>query len=308
MSDREAYYRAARSWAEDVRAKRSRSTQIAWMVAGIAVGAAALEAVALALLTPLKTVQPITLLVDRQTGYVQALDPSTPQRVAADSALTDAYVAQYVIGREGFDRATLQVDYRRVALWSTGRARSAYLATMAASNPASPVQSLPAGSVVSVRVKSVSRLQSGVRLVRFDTQQMDGSGQVERSRPWISVIRFQYSDAPMAFADRLVNPLGFQVTSYRRDAEAPPSDSTQALSKVETPAVARRASAIEPMRISASMSPRDAGNLDGAQETAGGVGGPFVAAGRVPMRQVPVGSPLMPSGSLAVENLGYREP
>ena len=35
----------------------------------------------LAMLAPLKTVQPITLLVDRQTGFVQALDPQSPQRV-----------------------------------------------------------------------------------------------------------------------------------------------------------------------------------------------------------------------------------
>lgn len=131
------------------------SRKIAWTVAGIAISAAAFEAVALAMLVPLKTVQPITLLVDRQTGLVQALDPTTPQRVAADAAPTDAYLARYVAAREGFDRATIQLDYRRVALWSAGRARSSHLSTMAVGNPANPVQSISAGSIVSVRVKSV---------------------------------------------------------------------------------------------------------------------------------------------------------
>jgi len=38
-------------------------------------------------------------------------------------------------------------------------------------------------------------------------------------RSWISTVRYRYVDAPMSLEDRLINPLGFQVVSYRRDAE-----------------------------------------------------------------------------------------
>lgn len=295
MTERETYFRDARSWAEDTRARTSRSKQIAWTIAGIAIGAAAFEAVALAMLTPLKTVQPITLLVDRQTGFVQALDPNTPQRVSADAALTDAYLAQYVLAREGFDRATLPIDYRKVALWSAGNARASYLSGIAATNPASPIQALPGGSVITARVKSVSRLQSGISLVRFDTQRTDRNGQAEAPRPWIAVIRFRYSAAPMAFGDRLVNPLGFQVIGYRRDAEAPPAPETVTSQVVtRTSAVQEPVSVIEtrtaPVATTRSLAVRRAP----VRIVQGGVGGPFISQREVPTNQIPMGSPLGP--------------
>lgn len=222
MADKESYFEGARSWATDERARDNRTIRIAWIIAGLACGVAVLEALALVALTPLKTVQPVTLLVDRHTGYVQELDPSRPVKVSADQALTNAFLAQYVTAREGFDRATVSLDYRRTGLWSAGRARSAYLASMPATNPASPFQLYPPGTVLRARVKSVSRLNASTALVRFDTQRQDRNGRVDAPSSWISVVRFRYSDAPMRMEDRLLNPLGFQVTGYRKDAEIPP--------------------------------------------------------------------------------------
>lgn len=309
MTERETYFKEARSWAEDTRANASRSKQIAWTIAGIAVGAAAFEAVALAMLTPLKTVQPITLLVDRQTGFVQALDPNTPQRVSADAALTDAYLAQYVSAREGFDRATLQVDYRRVALWSAGRARTSYLSGIAATNPASPIQALPAGTLISVRVKSVSRLQTGVSLVRFDTQRIDRNGQAEAARPWISVVRFRYSNAPMAFADRLVNPLGFQVTGYRRDAEAPPVPDAAGSPPVVSAATVSTALPVNEIRVTSAVPTRPPViRRNPAPSVVGGIGGPFIAPREVPANQIPMGSPLEPGIGVTAASVAGQQP
>jgi type IV secretion system protein VirB8 len=215
------YFDHAASWAASAEAEAARSRRLAWTIAGIAAALALFEAVALAMLVPLKTVQPITLLVDRHTGYVQALDPTSPKRIVADEALTQSILAQYVNAREGFDRATLSADYRKVALLSSGPARTSYLAAIPASNPASPLNQFPPGTAVTTRVKSVSKLDPGTAMVRFDTQQQDRSGRVGAAQPWISVIRYRYTDAPMTVEDRLVNPLGFQVLTYRRDAEAP---------------------------------------------------------------------------------------
>lgn len=220
MNKQRDYFEQAASWASDTQSLAIRSRKIAWTIGAVAIGIAALEAIALAMLVPLKTVQPITLLVDRQTGFVQALDPQSPRRVVADDALTQSYLAQYVTAREGFDRAIVSADYRKVALLSSGTARSAYLADMPASSASSPFQRYPAGTIVSVQVKSVSKLGPGTALVRFDTQQQSRAGPSGLAQPWVAVIRYRYTDAPMSLEDRLVNPLGFQVLSYRRGAEA----------------------------------------------------------------------------------------
>lgn len=228
MKNKTEYFEQARSWAADSQLAGQRQLRFAWILAAVIGLIAVLEAVALMMLTPLKTVQPVTLLVDRQTGYVQALNPLEPQRIGADAALTQSLLAQYVNAREGFDRGTIRTDYRRVALWSSGVARSQYLSQMPSENSKSPFHTVPSGWSVAVHVKSVSPLAAGLAMVRFDTIRQDRTGRMERADPWVAVVRYAYSDAPMSFEDRLLNPLGFQVSSYRRDAEAPSVDPTTA--------------------------------------------------------------------------------
>jgi len=218
----DAYYREAGSWAEDNRAALGRSRRTAWIVAGVTSAIALMEAAAMLALTPLKTVEPYTLLVDKQTGYVQALKPLDAQQVGPNTALTQSFLVQYVIARESFDAATLQASYRKVSLWSEGEARKAYMGFMQANNPDSPLVRLPRSTVVETRVKSVSPLGRNEALVRFETIQRDANGAVQPARAWVSVIRYRYSGAPMSLEDRFVNPLGFEVTHYRRDAEALP--------------------------------------------------------------------------------------
>jgi type IV secretion system protein VirB8 len=216
----DAYYREAGSWAEDRQDALRGSRRTAWIVAGVACAVALFEALALLMLTPLKTVEPYTLLVDKQTGFVQTLKPLESQQVSGNTALTQSFLVQYVIARESFDSASLQSNYRKVALWSEGNARAGYIAGMQASNPESPLASLPRSTVVETRVKSVSPLGNGSAMVRFDTIRHDAGGRAQPPQPWVVVIRYRYSGEPMRVEDRFVNPLGFQVSHYRRNPEA----------------------------------------------------------------------------------------
>src|SRR3546814_9384978 len=59
-------------------------------------------------------------------------------------------------------------------------------------------------------------------MVRFDTQRRDANGHAAPAQPWVAVLRFGYSGEAMSAADRMINPLGFKVTSYRKSAEALP--------------------------------------------------------------------------------------
>jgi type IV secretion system protein VirB8 len=216
----DAYYHEAGSWAEDQQRSLRSSRRTAWIVAGGAATIAVAEALALLMLTPLKTVEPYTLLVDKQTGYVQALKPLNAEMVSPNAALTQSFLVQYVIAREGFDITGTQTSYRKVMLWSQGDARNAYAAFMQASNPESPLTRLPRTSVIETRVKSVSPLGGNAALVRFETIQRDAGRPAQPARAWVSLIRYRYSGAPMRLEDRFVNPLGFEVTHYQRSAEA----------------------------------------------------------------------------------------
>lgn len=220
-----AYYVEADSWAHDRVDALQVSRRTAWRVAFAASLIAVLEAVALIVLMPLKTVEPYTLLVDRQTGFVQALRPIDAERIAPDRALTQSFLVQYVIARESFDIDSLQDDYRKVALWSSGQARANYIAAAQISNPESPLARYPRSTIVETRVKSVSPVGRDVAMVRFETRRRDAGGQSGPPNAWVAVIRYRYSGEPMSVEDRFINPLGFEVVRYQRNAEAlPPAE------------------------------------------------------------------------------------
>ena len=209
----------AESWATSVTDSLERSNRRAWIVAIIAAIIALLEAVALVYLMPLKTVEPYTLLVDRQTGNVETLAPLDTQVVAPDTALTRSFLVQYVIARESFAFDTLQDDYRKVSLWSDARTATGYQQRMNASNPNSPLAYLSRGAVISTEIKSISNLAEDRAMVRFATTQTDGLGRAQQPQHWVAIVTYGFTAAEMSEADRYVNPLGFQVTSYRRNAE-----------------------------------------------------------------------------------------
>ena len=218
----DAYYREAGSWAADKIGALRRSTRIAWIIASAAVVVAVSEAIALVVLMPLKTVEPYTLMVDRTTGFVQALKPLDPELLTPDRALVQSMLVQYVIARESFDIATLPTAYQKVGQWSAERARSDYLALMRPSNLDGPLALYPRSTIVETRIKSVSELGEQSALVRFDTIRRDEGGQRQRAQSWVAIVEYRFSGEPMKAEDRFLNPLGFQVLDYGRDAEALP--------------------------------------------------------------------------------------
>lgn len=237
MSDdiRTDYYRDAESWSVDRARASASSRKIAWIVAGVAAAVALLEAIALIMLLPLKTVVPYTLLVDKQTGFVQELKPLDAQVVTPDYALIKSFLAQYVIAREGFDIDSLQENYRKVALWSVGDARRNYISGMQSSNPLSPLATLPRRALLEVEIRSISSLGADTAMIRFTVTRTAPGGQRQDSQNWVSIVKYRFTGESMSAADRMVNPLGFQVTRYRRDLETLPVEATPAAMAAPSP-------------------------------------------------------------------------
>ena len=217
----DSYFQSGESWATDREAAEHGKLRVALIAAGVLGVVALAEAIAIVVMMPLKTVEPYTLLVDKQTGAVEALKPLERESVAPDRALTRSFLAQYVLAREGFDASSVRSDYRKVALWSADEARDHYIAGMQATNPASPLVRLPHGTTIDVEVRGITSLSNDTALVRFVTIRTDPGGQPQAPEPWQGVLSWRFNGAAMSEADRLNNPLGFQVTRYRRNAEVP---------------------------------------------------------------------------------------
>ncbi|WP_303795229.1 virB8 family protein [Sandarakinorhabdus limnophila] len=222
MSERDTYYAAARTWADDRVAAAARQTRLAWIVAGAAGGIAALLAIALALLVPLKSVQPYVVTVDRQSGTVEIATTLTDGKLTQNEAVIQAQLASYVRARETFDETDLRLHYALVQRLSAPTVARGYVTAMAAANPESPLRTLNRGDTIAVNVKSVSLVSPGAALVRFDTRHSSLNGGQTSVQSFVAAISFGFANAPLRVEDRFDNPLGFQVTRYRRDIEGMP--------------------------------------------------------------------------------------
>lgn len=217
--DLRAYFAEAKSWDQDRLAAALRSKRLAWTVAACACGLAALAVTAVACLAPLKSVTPYVVRVDRASGAVEVMTGLNGARQEPYAeAVTKAFLAQYVRAREGWLAPAAEANFRQVSLMSTPTEQQRWADLFRPTNNASPQIVFGPNAEAIVEVRAISFLTPKVANVRFHRLVRRGGDAVESD--WIATIAFHYTRAPMAEADRLRNPLGFQVDSYRADPEA----------------------------------------------------------------------------------------
>ncbi len=224
-------------WMERSLEQERRGRRAAWMLVCALIVVVAVQAAALAVMLPLKETVPYTVLVDRQSGYVETARGLQLGELTEDRAVVDSMLAQYVMARETFDPIDFAERYDRVALWSLGTAREQYVAQYQPGTD-NVLDDLRPGTVMKVTVKNIELLSDSTARVRFETERRD-RGAPPVHTDWQSVISFRFTGQPMKQEDRLLNPLGFQVTGYRRDAEtvaaAPPQPLVQTDSSLAQP-------------------------------------------------------------------------
>ncbi|MGA0608345.1 virB8 family protein [Phenylobacterium sp. VNQ135] len=216
--DLKAYFAESRSWEADRVRSAERSRKLAWMVAAGAGGLAAVAVGAVAALAPLKTVEPFVVRVDRATGAVDVVSALTSEKpVTYEEAVTKHFLAQYVRARETWLAPAAEANFRQVSIMSTPAEQQRWGDAFRPSNPESPQVAFGPNGEAQIAIRSVTFVADGVANVRFH-RVVRQSQQVTES-DWIATVAFTYTKAPMAEGDRLRNPLGFQVTSYRADPE-----------------------------------------------------------------------------------------
>jgi type IV secretion system protein VirB8 len=213
------YYEAASSWAQDTHASLRQSRKTAWIIASVAVGVAGLQAIAMAFLLPLKQSVPYTITVDRETGYVQTARGVELGPISESEAIAQSFAVQYVLARESFEASDYQDKFRKTLMWSQGAAETEYRREWDKANPVGIRNRVRPTTRIKVTVKSVTILGPRSAMVRFDTEQSEGASSGGMLQPWVASITYSFSGKPISEQDRYMNPLGYQVATYRRDAE-----------------------------------------------------------------------------------------
>jgi type IV secretion system protein VirB8 len=211
----QGYLEEAASWDADRMARTSRAAAVAWRVAVAGWLCAVASAAALALLMPLKRVEPYLIRVDNSTGVVDVA-PLYTGHAPLGQAVTRYFLTHYITVCERFDYPFAESDYEECGAFNSARLNQAMYAKWSRANPSSPLNVHKDGSTETVRIESVSffRRASGVSdvaQVRFARIEREGDGVPGRITHWIASIEYQYGKPPNDPQTRGWNPLGFEV-------------------------------------------------------------------------------------------------
>ena len=216
--DLKAYFAEAQSWDRERIVAANQSKRLAWIVAGVASAIAVVGVASVAMLSPLKTVVPYVVTVDRSTGATQVTQQLRGDKtITYDEAVRKFFLANYVRAREGWIPQARQEYFNQVLALSAPEEQRRWISFYKKDNPDSPQNQLTASDTVFVSVRAIAFISPNVAQVRF-TKRLERDGQATET-PAIATITFDVLSKPESEAGRYANPLGFQVKSYRADVE-----------------------------------------------------------------------------------------
>ncbi len=222
------YFAEARGWDADISVRIKQSEKRAWRCCFLFTLIAVLQGIGLVCLLPLKTIEPFVIRVDNNTGLVDVVSTLASQGEIKQQAqeLMDKYwLGQYLRHREHYQWETRRYDRTLVGLMSAEPIQQEYaLLTDPKSNSKAPVNEYGENAQVNIHINAISFIghddvkgeHRTTALVRYN-KQIKRIGETHPLTHWVATITFVYRNSPMKLEDRRLNPLGFQVVSYRND-------------------------------------------------------------------------------------------
>ncbi|MBX4335914.1 virB8 family protein [Bartonella raoultii] len=212
-----SYYEESRGLERELISEFIKSRRTAWRVAGVVgiFGLFGMMCGVIGFSQPAPT--PLVLRVDNTTGAVDVISTIREHETSYGEVVDRYWLNQYVLNREAYDYDTIQLNYKTAALLSAPTVQQEFHKIYEGDNAPDKILSNKARIIVTVR--SIQPDRQGQATIRFTTQQYDSNGVVGPKQHKIATISYTYVGAPMTSSDRLLNPLGFQITSYRTDPE-----------------------------------------------------------------------------------------
>jgi type IV secretion system protein VirB8 len=162
---------------------------------------------------------PLVLRVDNATGAVDVITAMRQSETSYGETIDKYFLNLYVLDRESYDYNTIQQLYDTTALLSDADVQKEYGAMFEGDQARDKI--LNNHTRIIVKIRSITLGNSGESaVVRFTTQTKHLNGVVDPAKNYVATIGYTYVSAPISEENRRINPLGFQVTSYRIDHES----------------------------------------------------------------------------------------
>lgn len=171
-----------------------------------------------------KTVEPFVVEIEEKTGIPTVIRPFIPDQFTVqytyDESLRIYFLLKYLRAREEYNFHTYNYDYFTVTRSLSNKdVYAQFRSNLYSSNTQSPLLYGQSGKV-SLTIRSIKHLppSSGegylVQIVFIKNLSSETKNTSENK---VATIGYNYFDLSMNNEEREINPLGFQITSYRVD-------------------------------------------------------------------------------------------
>ncbi len=165
-----------------------------------------------------KSIEPFIIEIEKKTGVPTVVEPVSIQMYSADEAVRRSLVWQYITAREEYNNSTYNFNFMNTVrvLSSPDVYYGDYRPKFGVANPKSPYNLYGNASSVKVSMKSMiftTKNSVQVRLLR------EVMGNIGMKSDKIVFMEFEFKNIEMNNMERMINPLGFQVTLYRIEDE-----------------------------------------------------------------------------------------
>lgn len=171
--------------------------------------------IALLIILPLKQVQTVLLIENKQSGEITVMGKVEPLVKTKDWPLTRYLLTHYIINRESYNSDNLVLPYQTVWAMSTSSIAHVYHKEVSSDNKQSPLNVYGKERYITVNVLSVNVLNEHTALIRFD-KTLHNRATEETSRiSEQAIVKWTFENKKETLQSLLRNPLQFKVSFYQ---------------------------------------------------------------------------------------------
>jgi type IV secretion system protein VirB8 len=184
--------------------------------AGISIVAVGIAIFAISKIVSTKTFHPIVIQVEESTGRTIIVNPINSEILGGNEALARYFIYKYLVARETYNAADFDILAKKtVRLFSKGEVYGQYLSYIL-NQENDPKKKYGNNASTTLKVKSWNSLDKDGKkmIVRFSVSEIGASQKIYNK---IAVIEYDYVAMESSNADTEINPVGFQIQTYRVD-------------------------------------------------------------------------------------------
>lgn len=154
-----------------------------------------------------KSLEPYVIEIDDKTGMATVVDQISSKTYSANDMVRRYFINKYIQSSLGYNPQTYREDSESIRLFSNSQIYGAYRARI---NPFA----LGADSKIDVKITSMIFKENSTVEIRV-SKNLNISGQGSTTKNEIIIMNFIFApELGLSMEERLINPLGFQVTKF----------------------------------------------------------------------------------------------